>query len=227
MRIAPLVALGLLLTACGPTLTLGPNGWHEDSAAYTVAPLDDGKLFTPAWYLADYATKDQGYRHDDASESDFTLKRREDDGVMVAYSNPLTGETREKAPEVLADRWVDRVVANPKSDDPWLDAYHEVVPTLEMTSEAHVGLYSASSHTVLGHDVQVLKREAFQVPGGTGAELVAKIGPKGANADRAVYVAVAKADKGDRYVILAYGNTVAQFEKGFDDARSFAHRVKF
>jgi hypothetical protein len=226
----PLAAPFLLaLVACGATLTRGPAGWHETATPYSITPLESGDLFPAGWALDGYEARKDGFRRNDThSEAfDFKLKRVEDDGVLLVAHYFLEDEDRAKRPEVLADRWIDRLVQNPKSDDGASDVFAPVIPKLEMTATGTVGLRSLSSTEVRGRAVQVDLRGPFTVPAGEGAEITATLAPVGAPPDRRLYVALVKQMGGNRYAIVAYGNTPTMFEKGLADATSFAHRVHF
>ena len=119
LRRAFAVVLLLVTASCGPTLTRGPTGWHESIVPYSVAPLADGALFAAGWGLRGYVTKDDGFRRDvpDVGGPDFELVRVEDDGAMFVASYPLEEADRAKLPEVLADRWIARVVQNPSNGE--------------------------------------------------------------------------------------------------------------
>jgi hypothetical protein len=216
----------LLLIACGPTLTLGPSGWHEETTRYTVAPLDDGRLFTPGWYLVNYDSSGNGFRHhDEFAGGDFSFRRREDDGAMLVFTESLEPVDRERLPEVLADRWIERVVTNPQTGDDWLFDFAPVVPPRETTARLNLSFRSATIAN--GRTVEFKERTSFTVPGASVHELVAVLSVAGGAPGRGLYLAVAKPASPGSYVVLAYGNSLPRFQVGLDDARSFAHRLRF
>ncbi len=218
----------LSLTGCGPTLTRGPTGWRDSAFPFSIAPLDDGKLVPRGWALAEYTVKDEGFRREDTATdlADLELKRVEDDGAMLVVHYRIEDDDHSKLPEVFAERWLDRVVANPK-DDEQLAKFRAVVPKLETTATGTVGWHSVSETTVAAMTMQVDSRETFSVPAGEGAELTVTIAPPGSPPDHRLYVAVLKPTAGKDYAVVAYGNTPAMFDGGLQDARALAHRLRF
>jgi hypothetical protein len=217
----------LLSTACGATLTRGPTGWHESDRPYSIAPLTNGDLLPPGWKLARYSERQDGFRRDnDDAPFDLELRRREDDGVMVVLSYFVPEEDRQKRPEVLAERWLDRYVQQPRDDDSAIST-SGVVPTTSSTSTASFGLHSISATTLYGRNVQTDSRESFAVPGGDAVEVTTTLAPSGSPPDRRLYLAVLRQANGERYAVVAYGNTPSMFERGLPDAIAFAHRVHF
>ncbi|HEY2510002.1 MAG TPA: hypothetical protein VGI39_04075 [Polyangiaceae bacterium] len=217
----------LLLAGCGATLTRGPNGWHESSNPYSIAPLQSGALVPTGWKLAFYTVKEGGFRRDDNVDSpvDLELKRADDDGVLVVTHDRLDDDDQSKRPAVLAERWLDRIVRNPKSDDADLARYADVVPKLETTIEGSVGLRTISSTMLRGRSVQMDSSAAL--PSADGVEMTATLAPPGAAPDRRVYVAILKRTGSADCVLVAYGNSPSQFERGLADASAFARRVQF
>jgi hypothetical protein len=223
------IALGLGTAACGATLTRGPGGWHESRLTYSVAPLEGGALFPAGWKIEGYAQKEDGFRRetDKWNAPDLELHRVEDDGILMVAGYTLKEEDLPKRAEVLADRWLDKVVQNPKEGDEDVEMFASVAPFIKKTATGSVGLYSTSATVVSGHQVQTDRREPFTVPGGEGAELLTTLSPAGSSPDRRLYVAVIKQTNGEHYVVVAYGNTPPMFDKGVADATSFARRVHF
>src|SRR5580693_7545683 len=123
--------LVLLLVGCGATLPRGPSGWHGSPSPYSVAPLEGGALVPAGWAVHGYSTEKDGYRRgdDEPPSLDLQLNRTEDDGVLLLTHDRLEEGDLGKRHDVLADRWVDHVVMNPKSDDPAIKLYASAVPT--------------------------------------------------------------------------------------------------
>jgi hypothetical protein len=226
-------ALPLLLSlvaGCGPTLTRGPTGWHDSAFPFSIAPLDDGALVSKGWRLAEYTATDQGFRREDTAQvtdlADLELKRIEDDGALFVVHYTIDDDDRSKLPEVFAERWLDRIVANPK-DDMQAAKFRAVVPKLETTATGTVGWRSVSETILHGHTMQVDSRETFPVPACEAIGLTVTIAPPGSPPDHRLYVAVIKPTAGTDYAIVAYGNTPTMFDRGLEDARSFARRLRF
>ena len=231
-RLPLALPLALLLAACGATLTRGPAGWHESPSPYSVAPLENGALFPAGWALDGYAVEKNGFRRTDdgPASPDFKLKRIEDDGVLLVTHDQLVDEDAAKRPDVLADRWIERIVRSPKTDDDATELFAPVVPRLETTASGTVGFGFGApivTTTTKGRTVQVDSRETFPLPGADGSELTATLAPLGASPDRRLYLAVIKQSGSSRYAVIAYGNTPTMFERGLADAAAFAHRLRF
>jgi len=233
-----LVASLLLSTACGATLVRGPTGWHEGERSYSIAPLDNGDLVPAGWTLKGYSQRKDGFRRDDSAlylALELDVRRMQDDGILGVQSYWLDEPDRAKRPEVLADRWFDRVVQNPKTDDEMASLFADVVPPLKMTATTEAtqanGLNwrsSSSSTTALfGHNLKIERRETFAVTGGEASETTATLSPREAPPDRKLYLAILKPTAAGRYVVVAYANTPTMFDGGLAEATSFAHRIHF
>lgn len=218
----------LSLAACGPTLTRGPTGWHDSAFPFTVAPLDDGALVPKGWKLDAYTPKAQGFSRDepDGVGGDLRLKRVQDDGALVVAHYELEDDDRAKLPEVFVERWLDRVVVNPKDDDESAN-FKDVIPKVETTATGAVGWRPVTATVRSGHTTQVDARQTFSVPGCDAAEMTVTIAPPGSPPDRRLYVAVVKPKAGKDYAVVVYGNTPTMFDGGLEDARSLAHRLRF
>jgi hypothetical protein len=214
---------------CGPTLARGPEGWHEDHFNYFVTPLDDGNLFTAGWRLDNYKPTDGGFRRGLQQDDRTHLKllRAQDDGALYLTSYPIAPEDQEKLPEVLADRWLDRIVRTPQTSDTDVTMFAPVVSRRVITATTQVGLRTFTAESVVGRSVTCDKRETFDVPRGHGAELTCSLAPPGSDVDRLLYLAVIKNEGGSLFALVVYGNTPTVFDAGLPDATSFAHRVHF
>ncbi len=225
------LAMFLLLAsigACGPTLTRGPTGWHESTMPFTIAPLADGSLFAEGWGLRGYTLKDDGYRREaeTVDGANLELIRSEDDGALFVASYPIDEADRNKLAEVLAGRWITRVVRSPLIDDNLVHDFEAVVP-LRKTTASTPGWPPVTASVLSGRNVQIDQQSTFTVPGGDGAESTSTLSPPGSPADRRLYVAVIKQTGGERFVLVTYGNSVAAFDKGLPDATAFARRIRF
>jgi hypothetical protein len=221
----PLVAFTL---GCGPTLTRGPAGWHESSLHYTIAPLADGTLFPGGWGLAGFELKDAGYRRDPdvVLGIDFEFLRTADDGALTLTTYPLDEADRGKLSAVLADRWLTRIVRNPSITDEDTETFARVVALRKVTA-ASGGWAVATATALSGRSVQIDEQATFPVPGGEGAEFTTTLSPLGSPPDRRLYVAAIKQTGGERFVLVAYGNSLIAFDAGLADAAAFARRIRF
>jgi hypothetical protein len=239
MRARVLVGLlglvGLLCASCSPMLRRSTTGWKEEGTIYAIAATPEGRLVPDGWKIANYDAVDDGYRktlRDD--QRDLELKRKEDDGVLVLVTELLPEDAAEKKAEVLADRWLDKLVSNPKSGaegaetmDGRTGLYDDVLPKERTIATAQIGLMQRSI-VASGHDVQVTRRAMFPVPNGEGAELEAMLTGRGLSApDHALFLAILRPYAGRHMVVVAYGNTPHMFPGGVEDASNLAHRIRF
>jgi hypothetical protein len=187
------------------------------------------------WTVANYDAVADGYRktlRDDPR--DLELKRKADDGILVLVTESLPEDAAEKKVEVLADRWLDQLVANPRNGADGTESldgrsglYDDVLPKERTIATARFGLVSRPL-VEGGRDVQVTRRATFSVPNGEGAELEAALMGRGASApDRSLFLAILRPNAGKHMVVVAYGNTPHMFAGGAEDASSLAHRIRF
>jgi hypothetical protein len=218
-----------LATACGPDVTRGANGWKVAGAPYSVQPVADGGIMPQGWKLTNAETAGDGFRRSQASALDLEIRRTEDDGILVVATEGLAEDGVGKKLQVLAERWLKRVVIEPQDDDSGNDAYADVVPPIVKTTRMQVGLRSGSAEALNGRSVQTVRQEDFSVPGGGGYELDAQLVPAGApGPDRRLYLAVLRGDhEASRVVVVAYANTPGMFDAGAAGAADLAHRMRF
>jgi hypothetical protein len=222
------VAALLTLAACGPTLVRGAKGWQESSSPYAIAPTEGGSLLESGWLLEDYTAKDGGFRRENYEPlPDLGFRRIEDDGRMLIVSETMEEADIAKLPQVFVDRWVARFVQKPDANDRQTDLYAPVLPVLETTITGSVGFTGTTATRIDGRSVQPEHQATFASPGTVGAEMIATLAPSGAQADRKLYLAIVKQTGGDRFVVVAYGNSPAMFDRGLADASSFARRIRF
>jgi hypothetical protein len=217
-----------LATACGPDVTRGANGWKVGGASYSIQPVADGGIMPQGWKLTNAEKAGDGFRRLPTSALDLEIRRSEDDGILVVATEGLPEDGVGKKLQVLAERWLQRVVIEPQ-DDGDNDAYADVVPPIVKTTRMQVGLRSGSAEAVNGRSVQAVRQEDFSVPGGGGYELDAQLVPAGApGPDRRLYLAVLRSDhEASRVVVVAYANTPGMFDAGAAGAADLAHRMRF
>jgi hypothetical protein len=220
-------ALALVLTGCGPTLVHTPLGWKVNGAAYIIDPDAHGRVMPEGWILSNYETAGDGFRKDSVDDPrDLAMKRNEDDGILILATESISSEDEGKKLEVLAERWLQRVVMNPEDGED--KVFEGIAPPLTTTVHLQSGLTFGTGHTTHGRNVDVTRRGEFAVRNGTGFELEANLVPGGATGpDRALYLGFVRSMSSGRLVVIAYANTPSMFASGTADASGLAHRVHF
>jgi len=222
-----LLSFVLTLSGCGPTLVHTPKGWHVDGASYVIEADPSGRVMPAGWVLSNYEKAGEGFRKDAQDDMrDLAFKRTEDDGLLILAVEHLDQDSLEKKLEVVAERWLQRVVMNPEDvEDP---VFEGIAPPIKTTMHVSSGLRFATGESIRGRNVDVKRRLAFEVPNGDGFELEANLVPGGApGPDRALYLSVLRPTNVGIVVVIAYANTPSMFAAGTADAEGLAHRVRF
>ncbi len=201
-------------------------------------PLPNGALLPETWRLKNYEPSSDGSYAKAAGDDrhDILATRISDDGVMVVMSETLV-EYGDKSSDALLDRFVKEVL-RPAADGRETgdfparpDDYDLAVSPVESTTKLHLFPVAAIEGVPLP-SFRTVRRGAFDVGGGAVAEMeINRTPPEGGDADRKLYLAIARPTQpGAAHklaVVVLYANTPGGYAAGLTDVMDYVHRVTF